>query len=205
MSPPVHPCYSLTVMLRTILAILASAVIMFLCGMVSWGFAGWHQPADFKDPAAVAEVLRANTDGHGIYAYPSWRMSDGASPEEAKAEMEERVRQWEEGPFIYATVRPGTRANYSIAGPLFSQFLVVLLGSATLVFLIQKSRHTAFLDRLSIAVLGGVLVGVLTALPPWVFMEQPDRDTLALLIDPIIQLTLAGAAIAVILPRKGSA
>lgn len=192
-------------MLRTVLAILASTVIMFLWGMISWGFAGWHQPADFKDPAAVAEVLRANTDGHGIYAYPSWKMNKEATPEEAKAEMEERVQQWKDGPFIYATVRPGTREDYSMFAPLFNQFIVVLLGSATLVFLIQKSKHNAFLDRLSIAVLSGVLIGVLTALPPSVFMEHPDRDTLATLIDAIGQLTLAGAAIALILPKKDPA
>ena len=45
----------------------------------------------------------------------------------------------------------------------------------------------------------------LRRLPPWVFMEHPDRDTLAHLIDALGQLTLAGAAIALILPKKGNA
>ncbi|NNC90517.1 MAG: hypothetical protein HKN82_18840 [Akkermansiaceae bacterium] len=189
-------------MLRTALAVLASTVILFVWGSLSWSVFGWHMPKDFKDGEAVAAVLKANCEEHGNYAYPSWSMMN-APAEEQEAAKKTMDQAWKDGPFIYATVRPGALPNYNMGSLMVRQVGIVLLASFTLVFLIQKSKHNAFLDRLSMAVLAGLLLGIMSALPAWNWMELPGRDTVALLLDGIISLTLAGAAIAVILPKRG--
>lgn len=182
-------------MRRTVLATVASAFIFYVWGALSWGVFSWHRPSDFKDPAQVAEVLKANAPTHGTYALPSWQKKEGRTPADMEAELKE-------GPFIWATIRPGKR-DFSIAGMQLSQLLTVTLAALTLVFLIQKSRHDAFLDRLSIAVLAGLFLGIMGALPQHIFLES--TQTVAHFIDGILPCTLAGAAIAAILPKRASA
>ena len=184
-------------MVRTSLAVVSSTIILFVWGSLSWSLFPWHQPREFKDAAAVGEVIKAHTDGHGVYAYPSWKQGEGRTP----ADME---KEWAEGPYIWATVRPGSRPDLDIGGIMLRQVGIVLLASVTLLFLIQKSKHNAFLDRLSIAVLAGLLTGILSALPQWNWLETPGRETLAFFFDGIISITLAGAAIALILPKRAA-
>lgn len=179
--------------MKVFLAILASTVIAFVYGTISWSFLPWHQPLDFTDGDAVAEVLKANAPEHGTYALPSWK--SGQSDPEAMA------KAFEEGPFVWATVRPGTKPGFNMGGLMLGQLLVVALASVTLVFLIQKSKHDAFLDRLSIAVLAGLLLAIMSALPGKIWLETPPNQTLGYFFDGIIPWTLAGAAIAVILPK----
>ena len=182
-------------MQRTVLAVAASTVIVFVWGMVSWGFAPWHQPMDFKNADAVTKVIKENTDAHGTYAYPSWGRDEGRTQEQMAAEMEK-------GPFIYATIRPGKK-EMNMGATMAKQLLVVILASITMVFLIQKSRHDAFLDRLSIAVLAGLLLGIMGSMPSRIFLE--NSETLAYFLDGVLPWSLAGAAIAAILPQRGRA
>lgn len=182
-------------MRRTILATAASALIIYIWGALSWGVFSWHRPSDFKDPEQVARVLKDNAPSHGTYALPSWQKKEGRTPADMAAELKE-------GPFVWATIRPGKK-DLSFAGMQLSQLLTVSLASLTMVFLIQKSRHDAFLDRLSIAVLAGLLLGIMGALPQHNFLES--TQTVALFIDGILPWTLAGAAIAAILPTRASA
>ncbi len=113
------------------------------------------------------------------------------------------MKEWEEGPFLWATVRPGKSDVLSMSGSMFQQLVVVILASITMVFLIQKSRHDAFLDRLSMAVLAGLLLSIMGALQSRIHLES--TQTLAYFIDGILPWSLAGAAIAVILPKRTSA
>ncbi len=183
-------------MLRTTMAIAASTVIVFMWGALSWSAFSWHQPLDFKDGDAVAKVLVENTEGHGIYAYPSWKHEEGRTPEMM-------MEEWKKGPFVWATIRPGKSDTVSRSGAMIQQLLVVILASITMVFLIQKSRHDAFLDRLSVAVLASLLLGIMSSLPQRIFME--GTQTLAYFVDGILPWSLAGAAIAAILPKRKAA
>jgi hypothetical protein len=180
-------------MLRTVLAVAASTLIVFVWGALSWSVLPWHQPLDFKDADAVAKVIKENAPEHGTYALPSWKHEEGRTQE---IMMKER----EEGPFLWATVRPGKSDVLSMSGAMFQQLLVVILASITMVFLIQKSRHDAFLDRLSMAVLAGLLLSIMGALPSRIYLES--TQTLAYFIDGILPWSLAGAAIAAILPKR---
>ncbi len=183
-------------MLRTIIAVAAATVIVFGCGMISWRALPWHQPLDFEDGEAVAKVIKENADQHGTYAFPSRRQEEGRTPQDMEAE-------WKKGPFIYATVRPGPKPDMNMGATMIQQLLVVILASITMVFLIQKSRHDAFLDRLSMAVLAGLLLGIMSSLPPRIFLES--TETLASFLDAVIPWSIAGAAIAAILPKRSTA
>ncbi len=183
-------------MLRSILAVLAASVITFMWGWISWGMLPWHQPTPFENEDAVVEVIKANTSKHGMYAYPAW------SEMHAEDKAEGYMKKWTDGPSIYAMVRPGGEADATMTSGMIQGFLINILASTALLLLIQKSGHTEFLDRLSMALLAGLFLGIVSALYPWNWLEAPGMETLATLADGIIPWTLAGAAIAAILPKK---
>lgn len=180
-------------MVRTSLAILVAAVINFMWGWGSWSVFGWHQPETFENPDAVVEVLKANAPDHGIYAYPAW--DPQADPAAAET-------QWKEGPYIFATVRPNPAPELSMQGTMIKGFIISILAASALVLLIQKSGHSTFVDRVSVALLAGLFLGIVSALYPWNWLESPGLHTIGLLADGIIPWTIAGAAIAMILPPK---
>lgn len=183
-------------MQRTVLAVAASTLIVFVWGFLSWSLLPWHKPLEFKNGDAVSKVIKENAEEHGTYAYPSQRSSKERT-------NEVMMKEWKEGPFIWATIRPGKNENLSMEGNMVRQLLVVILASITMVFLIQKSRHDAFLDRLSMAVLAGLLLGIMSSMPSRIFLE--NTETLAYFLDGVLPWSLAGAAIAAILPKRGTA
>jgi len=180
-------------MLRSILAVLAASVITFMWGWISWEILPWHQPIPFENEDVVVEAIKANTSSHAIYAYPAWKMS------------EDTQKKSIQGPVIYAMVRPGPNDYSTMTSGMIQGFLINILASTALLLLIQKSGHTEFLDRLSVALLAGLFLGIVSALYPWNWLEAPGMETIATLADGIIPWTLAGAAIAAILPKKRTA
>ena len=177
-------------MLRSILAVLAASVIVFIWGYLSWGVLPWHQPQPFENGDAVSQVIKANTSEHGMYAYPGW----------ATMREDSYSEQWSNGPTVYAMVRPGPRDKEDLNSTMLHGFLINILAASALLLLIQKSGHTEFLDRLSIALLAGLFL--VSSLNAWNWMEFPGMETIATLADGIVPWTLAGAAIAAILPKK---
>ena len=178
-------------MIRTCLAVVVAATIAFTWGWGSWSLFGWHQPQAFENSDAVVEVLMANSPTHGMYAHPRW------DPNLDPAEHEAR---WKEGPHIYAMVRPDPAPGLSMQGAMIKGFLINILAATALVLLIQKSGHSSFLDRTSMALLAGLFLGIVSALNPWNWLESPGLHTIGVLADGIIPWTIAGAAIAMILP-----
>ncbi|MGJ8696691.1 MAG: hypothetical protein ACSHYF_10260 [Verrucomicrobiaceae bacterium] len=180
-------------MAKSIIAVLVASVIVFIWGMTSWGFLGWHQPAAFENEAEVAAVLKKNTTEHAVYAYPQWS-NDPDYDTAGKAT---------EGPFIYATVAPdgvpmGAGSTFVIG------FLINVLGSTILLVLMQNSRQQSFPGRLSIALLAGLFLGVVSGANPWNWIALPGLETVGHIFDGIIPWTLAGAAMAAILPEEAT-
>lgn len=185
-------------MLRSILAILAAAILNFIYGWISWGMLPWHQPKPFENEDAVVKAIRANTSEHAIYSYPDWSEMQNAGDKEGQ---EAYLKKWSDGPAIYAMVRPGKREDASMGTGMFSGFLVSILASSILFLLILKSGHSTFRDRVLVAFLAGVFLGVVSALYPWNWLEYPGMATIASLCDGIIPWTLAGVVIALLMPK----
>ena len=186
-------------MFRSILAVFVASIIAFIWGWVSWGMLPWHQPIPFENEEAVIEVIQANTSKHAMYGYPAWSEMQSEDGGEAY------LKKWQDGPSIYAMVRPGRNEEASMTSGMLSGFIINILASTALLLLIQKSGHSEFLDRLSIALLAGLFLGIVSALNPWNWLEAPGLHTIGVLADGIIPWTLAGAVIAAILPKKKAA
>jgi hypothetical protein len=183
-------------MLRSIVAVLVASVVTFVWGWVSWGILPWHQPKPFENEAAVVEVIKANTSEHAFYGYPDW--SEMQSSDEGASFLKKRS----EGPSIYAMVRPGPKEGATMTTEMLSGFFINILASTALLLLIQKSAHTEFLDRVSIALLAGLFLAIVSALYPWNWLEAPGLHTIGALADGIIPWTLAGIVMALILPKR---
>lgn len=184
-------------MFKTVLAVAASAVVVFLWGFISWSTMPWHLPKDFADGQAVADVMKDQVTEPGIYAYPSQSRTEARTAQAITDEIKA-------GPFIWATVRPGPREDFNMGTNMLLQLVVVILASVTMVFLIQKSKHDSFFDRLSMAVLAGLLLGIMSAFPQRIFLETPTSHTIAHFLDGLIPWTLAGIVIAAILPQRST-
>jgi len=189
-------------MIRSLLAILAASILNFIYGWISWGMLPWHQPEPFENEDAIAEAIKANTSKHAIYSYPDWTEMQTASDEEGQQAY---LTKWRAGPSIYAMVRPGTNSDASMTTGMLSGFSISVLASTALFLLIRKSGHTEFLDRVSVALLAGLFLGIVSALYPWNWLEYPGRETVATLCDGIIPWTLAGVVMALIMPKTDPA
>lgn len=189
-------------MIRSILAILAASILNFVYGWISWGMLPWHQPEPFENEDAVVKAIKANTSKHAIYSYPDWSEMQTAEDEDGQQAY---LKKWSEGPAIYAMVRPGKKPDATMSTGMLSGFLVSVLACSVLFVLIRKSGHTKFRDRVCIAFIAGLFLGIVSALYPWNWLEYPTLATFASLCDGIIPWTLAGAVMALIMPKTNPA
>lgn len=185
-------------MKRSILAILAASLLNFIYGWISWGMLPWHQPEPFENEDAIVAAIKANTSKHGMYSYPDWSEMHTAESEE---DQQAYLKKWSDGPAVYAMIRPGTNSEASMTTGMLSGFLISVLASTVLFILIRKSGHTNFRDRVTVAFLTGLFVGIVSALYPWNWLEFPGMETVATFCDGIIPWTLAGVVMALILPK----
>ncbi len=180
-------------MKRSIIAVIVGGLIAFVWGFLSWTVFPWHQPVPFENESEVATFLKQQVSSHNVYAYPAWDHS----------KEYDHLAKTKAGPYVYATIRP-QGAEPSMAVHMTVGILTNMLAAAVLVFMIQNSRQHTFPGRLSIALLAGLFLGVMTAGPPWNWLGLPGTHAFAFLCDGIIPWTLAGAAIAKILPTPSA-
>jgi len=185
-------------MKRSILAILAASILNFIYGWISWGMLPWHQPEPFENEGAIVAAIKANTSKHAFYSYPDWSEMQTAPNEEGQQAY---LKKWGEGPSVYAMVRPGPNPDASMTTGMLSGFLISVLASTVLFLLIRKSGHSKFRDRVTVAFLTGLFLGIVSALYPWNWLEYPSMATVATFCDGIIPWTLAGVVMALIMPK----
>ena len=184
---------------KLILGAVLTAMAVFGWEAVSWTAIGWHQNGfrTFRDESAVAEVIKANvTSGHGIYLLPS----TGGAPKIATAEVikafEARQKQaMEDGPYVYAIVRPGKgeismgmNLTLSFIRSLICAFLIAALLSQTALF---------YPARIAFVAAAGLFAGLTSDLPMWIWFENSGRDTVVNIADHVIAWIIGGAVLGI--------
>lgn len=187
--------------MKLIIAAVLAALVSFTWGYVSWMVLGWHEAGwhDFKDEKAVSEVVMQNaTAGRGIYMLPFMHEPIKIdSPEEQKAKLDTHQKAHEDGPYLYAIVRPG-KTELSMTRSLIYSFVRSLI-AAVLIGALMTQLTMTYGGRLSCAAAIGVLIGLGSEAQMWIWFELPDRELIVSMADHFIEWTLAGAVLALFL------
>lgn len=174
---------------RIFYATLLGAVIAFIWGFVSWALLPWHKPLTFKNSTEMVDAILENTSEHGMYMLPS-PGKDGMPDAEAI----------EEGPFVYAVVRPkklpGSWSQYK---PMIMSYVVNLILAFIIALLMQNRSH--YRSKALVGFVLGLFAGITASLPLNIWMELPITETLARFFDPLIAWTIAGLAMAAIVKK----
>ena len=176
--------------MKSLLPILAASLAAFVWGFVSWAVMSWHMPLKFKDPSAVAAVLKANAPVPGMYHLP---MEDGG--EMTPESMEKQSAAWNAGPVFYGNVRPGAgefNMGKSMTLSWLKGLVIILLAS----FILRRLGSQAFRSRWVACVVIYVLGGMYGSLPMSIWYDSPWADTLKLVADSLIEGALVGCILA---------
>jgi len=163
-----------------VLAVVLSAVVLFVWGYVSWAILPWHNAVanEFADESAVASVLKENAPSAGIYYLPF---------------AQEDVQPG--AVFAMANVLPD-----GVESGMGGMMVVAVLGqaiSALLVLLLLcKTSNLDYWGRVRFVALAGVAIGFVSHFPYWNWFGFSTSYTLVIILDTLIAWTLAGLVLA---------
>lgn len=184
---------------KIILGAVLTAVAVFGWEAVSWTALGWHQNGfrAFRDESKVAEVIKANvTSGHGIYLLPAMGEAPKiATAEEKKAFEAEQQKAMQNGPYIYAIVRPG-KADISMGMNMALSFIRCLI-CALLIAALLSQTALFYQARIAFVAAAGLFAGLTADLPMWIWFENPGRDAAVNIADHLIAWVIGGAVLGI--------
>ena len=184
---------------KIILGAFLAAIAVFAWEALSWTVLGWHENGfrEFRDESTVSEAIKANvTAGHGIYVLPSMEpTSKLAAPEEKKAHEAKQAKALEDGPYVYAIIRPG-KAEISMGTNMILSFVRTLI-CALLIAALLSQAALFYPARMAFVAAAGLFAGLTSDLPMWIWMEQPARDTIVNIADHVIAWIIGGAVMGI--------
>ena len=167
-------------MKNCILAVVLSAVVLFVWGFVSWAILPWHNAVanKFADESAVASVLRENAPHAGVYYLPF-----------AQEDLKPGAL------FAFANVLPegvetgmGGMMGLALLGQAVSALLVRLL--------LCRTANLDYWGRVRFVALAGVAIGFVSHFPYWNWFGFSTSYTLVIILDTLIAWFLAGLVLA---------
>lgn len=190
--------------LKLLIASVFAALASFAWGYISWMQLSWHEAGfrDFKDETAVAEVIQENAGyGKGIYLLPYPRKPlEFTEQEEKERVIAKHEKAMEEGPYMYAIVRPGKRDSSMMQNLIRSyirSFLACLIVGALISPLVLN-----YWGRVSFVAALGAFVGLAVDAQQWIWFELPTRDLIVNMADHFIEWTIAGAVLGLFLGKE---
>jgi hypothetical protein len=178
-------------MKRFFLSTLLGALAAYFWGSVSWMVLSWHdeQTRSFTNESAIIETIKAGAPEPGIYFLPGMAGRDQTQWADAVAE----------GPFLMATVRPGS-SQRPMWKPMLSSFLAHVLAAFIITILLRVASIFTYGGRVVFTAALGFLAGILGHLPAWTWWEVPGKWTAILMADLVIAWLLAGFVMAAFTP-----
>lgn len=199
-------------MFKILLASLLGAMICVGWGAVSWMVLQWHNTTlhRFADEGAIGAILRTDAGSvlqakslpSGVFMLPGMQVERTHAPrDEAAARRQAAEKARNDGPFVYAVVRPGPREMNLMVnmGYAFGRSFVAC---AIIALMLSWTVRLDYLQRVFFCALGGLFAGAVTDLPMLIWFEAPVRHTLINLADHLCEWFLAGLAIAAFIPGR---
>jgi hypothetical protein len=188
-------------MIRTLIAALVGAIVLFTWGFLHWGHA-YSDPSGTLRPipneAVSVGALKTNLGSSAVYYFPPHTTAT-ADPAAIKAAQEEWLRKYETGPsgiIIYRAEGVTPMSPTMLLRGFLINFASALL--VTLILMGFASGGMGFFRRWAIAIMMGLFAALSTDAIRGNFMAFPESWTRLLMLDTIVGWTLAGFAIALI-------
>ncbi len=189
--------------MKLLLASLLAAIVSFAWSYVSWMQLDWHEAGvrDFKDEVAVIDAIKENaTGGRGIYMLPYNRKPLNFASEEEKAQLKaNHEKALNDGPYMYAIVRPGKKDG-DMTQSLIRGFVRSLLASL-LIGALMTPLVISYAGRISFAAALGAFAGLAVDVQQWIWFELPTRDLIVNMADHFIEWSLAGVVLGLFLGK----
>ena len=189
--------------MKLLLASLLAAIVSFAWSYVSWMQLDWHEAGvrDFKDEVAVIDAIKENaTGGRGIYMLPYNRKPLNFASEEEKAQLKaNHEKALNDGPYMYAIVRPGKKDG-DMTQSLIRGFVRSLLASL-LIGALMTPLVISYAGRVSFAAALGAFAGLAVDVQQWIWFELPTRDLIVNMADHFIEWSLAGVVLGLFLGK----
>lgn len=180
--------------MKIVFGCILSAIACFAWGFLSWGALEWHTNNihSFDDQSEVTKVVKKNaTHGHGVYVLPSMEgPSSLATPDEKKAFIAKQEEARNNGPFIYAVVRPGKKP-WDMTQAMIQAGVRALIASILLALILNQTT-LPYVGRVTVCAVAGLFAGIVCDMPMWIWFEGPTRVLMVNLADHLIEWTLAG-------------
>jgi hypothetical protein len=189
---------------KIILGSLLAAIAVFAWEAASRTVIGWHENGfrSFRDESAVADVIKANvTSGHGVYLLPA--MGDApklATAEEKKEFVRKQTEAMENGPYLYAIIRPG-KGEITMGKNMILSFVRTLV-CALLIAALLSQAALFYPARVAFVAAAGLFAGLTSDLPMWIWFENPGRDTVVNIADHLIAWVIGGAVLGLFVGRE---
>ena len=193
--------------MKLVIAAILAAVVCFLWSFLSWTVLGWHENGmhGFHEEEAMAEMFTKNAQaGHAIYTLPLRSAPPkGALPEEKKAADEKFQKAMDDGPFVYAVVRPHkshySMGNNMILGLVRSFVAALLLGG------LLNLTTIPYMARVAVCAAAGLFAGFVVDFPMWTWFETPSRDVFVNMVDHVIEWTFGGLVLGALMGKDPTA
>lgn len=184
-------------------AAIFGAIVAFIWSMLSWVALPWHNMAmnTFKDEAAVAEVIKANVAGSGVYLLPSPpNLSNVASKDHAAATQAFKDKIIE-GPltFVAVDLKGGDPNMIAQIGMSFAKDLIAAFLIAMLLVCVNCS---SYISRVGFVGAIGLITGLLSESTYYIWFHHGIQFSLVNLVDYFVTWTLAGIVMAMVLKPK---
>jgi hypothetical protein len=184
--------------MKILVGCLLAAAISFSWGYLSWDVLGWHQnnTFGFKDEQDMKEVLERNVkSGHGTYMMPHQAEVPSFLPLEEKEQRLEKLRVLrDEGPFVYATIRPG-KVPFSLGQAMGWSFARSFLACLILAGLLTGSSFS-YVGKVVFCAAVGLFAGLAVEMPDWIWFERTGSTLFVAVADQVFEWTLAGFVLA---------
>ena len=193
-------------MVRIGIAAVLGGVILQAWGFVAWMVLGWHDASfnDLGDPATedalVALIQEADLKESGWYYWPM--LPDDWNNEEAMQAYDARHKSIPVGHLIVAPagLAPMPPTMYAIAGA--TNVGIALVASLLVALAAMKGFFRRYVFVLGL----GVLIVLASDVMSWNWMRFPLDHSIAMAVDRVIGMALAGIVIAaVVVPKKNKA
>lgn len=165
---------------------LIGGLIVFIWGMISWVVLPFHKSSigHFQDEQAVAQVIQQNVYSSGVYRIPS-------SPS---------MSQQQNMPYVFASVRLEGRM-FSMPVAIVMELIASIVAAGLITWLLLQTKGLRYGKKVAFVTVVGLIVGILSQVPAWTWLNFPGSNALLCLIDLIIGWFLAGLAIGKIVKR----
>jgi predicted small secreted protein len=179
---------------------LIGGLIVFIWCLFSWMVFPWHQSSlnRFTNESDVADVISENAPVDGIYILPNtFSYKDGNT---SQKEMSAGMKMMEQGPFMFASVKPNGIGKMSM-GPFIISLIIDFIAAFIVTWMLMQTKNLPFKKQVGFVTVFGLGVGILGYLPQWNWWGFSYAYVFTHIVDLTVGWFLAGFGIAKVLKK----